>query len=122
MTDAERVLWSYLKSRQIDGFHFRKQVPIGPYIADFVCVKAKLVIEVDGHTHTSDAEIAHDQRRTNYMIHSGWKILRFWNDHIFKDINSALSEISHTLSSTTCGGGGWSEAEVGGGADGVTST
>lgn len=121
MTDAEHVLWSYLNRRQMDGHHFRKQHSIGPYVADFACVKSRLVIEVDGFTHTSDFELAHDKKRDAYMKSLGWKILRFWNEDIYRDIDSVLGEIIDTISSTTCGGGGFGgvAARDGGGAEGV---
>ena len=82
LTDAEYRLWYHLKSKGLDGYHFRKQHPIGPYIVDFVCVKHKLVVEVDGGTHTSDEAIAHDRKRTAYLNDLGWSILRFFEKYI----------------------------------------
>ncbi len=103
--DAEKLLWSHLRAGQMEGHKFRRQHPIGPYVADFACVKSKLVIEVDGFTHTSDGEVAHDKKRDAYMVSFGWHILRFWNEHIYRDIDTVLGEIIDTLSSTTCRGG-----------------
>ena len=122
MTDAEYRLWYHLKSRGLDGHHFRKQHPIGPYITDFACANARLIIEVDGGTHTSDEAMAHDKKRTAYLQQEGWHILRFWNDHIFKDIDSVLGEISDYISSTALAGevaeAFCTNAEVGGGLPG----
>jgi very-short-patch-repair endonuclease len=80
MTDAERKLWRYLRMRQLDGHKFRRQVPVGPYIADFVCPKGMAVIEVDGGQH-ADAQ-AYDSRRDEYMHAQGHRVLRFWNNNV----------------------------------------
>ena len=72
MPRAEALLWSYIRKRAM-GVKFRRQHPIGPYIADFACVAAKLIIEVDGHTHWTAEELAHDDRRTKYLQASGWR-------------------------------------------------
>ncbi|HUO97736.1 MAG TPA: endonuclease domain-containing protein, partial [Rhizomicrobium sp.] len=79
MTDAETILWSRLRRDAADGFRFRRQHPIGPYIADFVCVRAKLVVEVDGDSHGSDEGVEYDRRRNAYMKARGWFVLRVWN-------------------------------------------
>ncbi|HEX3675667.1 MAG TPA: DUF559 domain-containing protein [Rhizomicrobium sp.] len=67
MTEAEVMLWSRLRLKEMHGVHFRRQHPIGPYIADFACVPAMLVVEVDGRTHATDEQHAHDVRRDAYM-------------------------------------------------------
>jgi very-short-patch-repair endonuclease len=74
--DAERVLWSELKGRQLNGAKFTRQFPIGPYFADFACREARLVIELDGSQHV-DSE--HDRRRDKFMAEEGWSVLRFSN-------------------------------------------
>src|SRR5688572_33446717 len=80
MTDAERALWRYLRLRQLEGHKFRRQVRIGPYIAYFACLKAMLVIEVDGGQH-AEAH-AYDSRRHEFMRGQGYRILRFWNNEV----------------------------------------
>src|SRR6185295_281457 len=82
LTDAERVLWSRLKGRQL-GWQFRLQHPIGPYIADFACARLKLIVEVDGATHSSATERAHDDRRTRFLEQQGWGVIRLWNDDVY---------------------------------------
>jgi len=103
MTDAERKLWQYLRLRQLEGHKFRRQVRIGPYIADFACLKAMLVIEVDGGQH-ADAR-AYDSRRDDFMRGQGYRILRFWNNEVLGNMDGVwqviAAEINHTGS---CGG------------------
>ncbi len=91
MTDAERRLWRYLRLRQLDGHKFRRQVPIGPYIADFVCLKAMLVIEVDGGQH-AEAH-AYDSRRDDFMRGQGYRILRFWNNDVLANMDGVWQTI-----------------------------
>jgi very-short-patch-repair endonuclease len=74
--DAERALWSDLKNRQLNGARFTRQLPIGPYFADFACRESRLVIELDGSQHV-DSE--YDGRRDKFMVEEGWSVLRFWN-------------------------------------------
>src|SRR5262249_48590726 len=82
MTKAEVVLWGRLREANQHGFKFRRQHPIGPYIADFVHVRGRLVIEIDGATHATVAERAHDHRRELFLRGRGWRIVRFTNDAI----------------------------------------
>jgi len=79
MTDAERRLWSVLRSRRLLGYKFRRQHPIGPFIADFACIGHKLIVEADGGQHD---ESATDKRRTAWLKREGWRIVRFWNNDI----------------------------------------
>jgi very-short-patch-repair endonuclease len=96
-TDAERILWSKLKGRQLGGWQFRVQHPIGPYIADLACVPLHLVIEVDGATHSNDEERAHDERRRVYLERAGWTLLRFWNSDVYKNLAGVLEVIEGML-------------------------
>jgi len=91
MTEAERRLWYHLKLRQSDGKKFRKQAPIGIYIVDFVCFEAKLIIELDGGQHA--ARIEEDEVRTAWLESRGFRVLRFWNFHVFEDIEMVLETI-----------------------------
>ena len=88
MTESERVLWEALRELKC-GFRFRRQHPIGDYIADFVCLKKKLVIEVDGAYHNEPQQQEEDQLRTEFMEKMGYTIIRFKNE----EINNNLSEV-----------------------------
>ena len=91
MTDAEAKLWRRLRRRQIAGAYFRRQSPIGPYIADFVCNDAKLVIELDGGQHNE--RHAYDQKRTAWLETQGFHVLRFWNNDVFDNLDGVLETI-----------------------------
>jgi len=93
MTDAEIVLWSRLRMRAAGGVRFRRQHPIGPYIADFACVMPRLVIEVDGDTHSTDAELEHDRKREHYLKLRGWRVFRVTNEDVYKRLDIVLEGI-----------------------------
>ncbi|MAS07553.1 MAG: hypothetical protein CL534_23060 [Ahrensia sp.] len=93
-TDAEGLLWWELKSRQLNGYKFARQVPLGPYIADFVCRAAKLVVEVDGSQHADNPA---DLRRTRWMNNRGYSVLRFWNHEVLNSRQMVLSMIVEVL-------------------------
>jgi len=95
MTDAERKLWSVLRNRQLEGAKFRRQQPIGPFIADFVCQEQRLIIEADGGQH---AECAADGRRTGFLECKGYRVLRFWNDDILTNLDGVAQVIAGALS------------------------
>jgi very-short-patch-repair endonuclease len=95
MTDAERKLWRYLRQRQLDGHKFRRQVRIGPYIADFVCLDLQIVIEVDGGQH-ADAR-AYDSRRDEYMLGQGFRVLRFWNNEVLSNMDGVWETIASEI-------------------------
>src|SRR5258708_2336117 len=79
LTDAERRLWSRLRRRQVNGWRFRRQHPIPPYIVDFACIEGKLIVEADGGQHaTASSDPIRDQRLSD----QGWRILRFWNSDV----------------------------------------
>ncbi len=78
-TDAERKLWGILRDRRFARFKFRRQVPLGPYIADFVSFEASLVVEIDGSQH---AESTHDALRDRWLHDDGYRVLRFWNNDL----------------------------------------
>src|SRR6266404_2835045 len=90
-TDAEMRLWSKLRRKQIDGHRFRRQVPIGPYIADFVCLERRLVIEVDGGQHS---ESIADDARTAWLEGQGFCVLRFWNNDVLGNTEGVLTVIA----------------------------
>ncbi|WP_176484563.1 endonuclease domain-containing protein [Sphingomonas spermidinifaciens] len=93
MTDAERRLWSILRGAQLDGAKFRRQQPIGPYIADFVCQSHRLIVEVDGGQHNPEA----DTSRTAWLGKVGYRVLRFWNDDILVRLEGVGAEIARAL-------------------------
>jgi len=92
-TEAEKKLWQKLRRKQFHGLRFRRQYPLGPYFADFVCLPARLVIEVDGATHAEFEQIQHDNRRTQWLISQNFRVLRFWNGDIFENIDGVVERI-----------------------------
>lgn len=95
----ERRLWNLLKNRQFFNLKFKRQQPIGNYIVDFICKEAKLIIEIDGGQHNLDENILSDQRRTEYLNSLGYKVIRFWNNDIYKNINGVLERLQEEVSS-----------------------
>ena len=89
-TSAERILWRHLKERNLSGYKFVRREPIGPYIADFVYRDVKLIIEIDGVTHSSDEEMAADQRRTRFLEDCGYRVIRFTNEAVFENVDGIL--------------------------------
>ena len=96
MTDAEMILWGYLKAG-IKGYKFRRQHPIGIYIADFYCHKPKLIIEVDGKIHDQPEILKYDEQREQTLKELGYGIIRFKNEEVFADVQSILNKINSTV-------------------------
>ena len=94
MTSAETILWSRLRRSQLMSLKFRRQHPVGPYIADFACMALKLIVEVDGDTHGTTAELQHDARRSRYLESQGWTIVRAFNVDVYKNMNGVLEQIA----------------------------
>ncbi len=94
-TDAEGLLWHYLRDKQLDGYKFRRQQPIGPYIVDFACMPHKLLIELDGGQHTEQQ--TYDQKRDAFLQEQGYTILRFWNNEVFEHCFEVLESIYEAL-------------------------
>jgi very-short-patch-repair endonuclease len=92
-TAAERKLWSYIRDRRLGGYKFRRQVPIPPYIADFACISHKLVVELDGATHSEAHEIRHDEKRTELLESKGFKVYRVLNSDVFSSLADVLDGI-----------------------------
>ena len=99
MTDAERKLWGALRRKQFDGFKFRRQHLFDPYVLDFVCLPAKLVVEIDGGQH-ADA-IADDAKRTRALALAGFLVLRFWNNEVLLETEAVLARIWDELRART---------------------
>ena len=98
MTDAEKLLWSRLRYRQVKGYHFYRQKTIKHYIVDFHCPKASLVIEVDGGQHYSEKGMEKDKERDKVLNNMGLKVLRFSDIDVLKDIDAVMECIWDSLS------------------------
>lgn len=90
-------MWRKLRERKPWGFHFRKQVPLGPFVADFVLFASKLVIELDGETHSTPEQLAHDNRRTAWLSGNGFTVMRFSNHEIMSSLNDVAQTILNTV-------------------------
>jgi very-short-patch-repair endonuclease len=93
-TDAERLLWLQLRVKQLGGFRFRRQVAIGPYFADFVCLAAKLIVEVDGGQHNSAGK---DEARDRYLREEGFVVLRVWDNEVIENLQGVCEAILQRL-------------------------
>ena len=96
-TDAERKLWRLLHSRRLAAAKFRRNHPIGQFFADFCCLKARVVIEVDGGQHADPGQAAYDRRRSAYLESQGFRVMRFWNEAILKESERVLEQIYEAL-------------------------
>jgi very-short-patch-repair endonuclease len=94
-TDAERYLWSRLRARQLLGFKFHRQFQIGPFIADFCCRSARLVVELDGEQHFERR--AADLERSTFLAEQGYRVIRFWNHEVLREIERVLETILQAL-------------------------
>jgi very-short-patch-repair endonuclease len=97
MTRAETILWVRLRRKGLNGCKFRRQHPIGPYVADFAYLPARLVVEVDGDTHGSAEERAHDARRDAFLREKDWRVLRVQNHEVYKNLSDVLEAICRWL-------------------------
>ena len=95
MTVAETLLWRSLRSRGLKGMKFRRQVPIGPFVADFACIEQKLVVELDGRPHDDPEQQAHDRSRDAFLAAQGWRVLRLSNERVTG--GAALDDILRAL-------------------------
>ena len=96
-TPQEKKLWDIIKNRQISGYRFVRQYPIGNYIVDFACRKKKLVIELDGGQHNETENIIYDKKRTDYLEANGYKVIRFWNNDIDNNIEGVYEYLLNIL-------------------------
>jgi very-short-patch-repair endonuclease len=99
MTEAERRVWQILRSQQIKGFKFRRQVSIGRYIADFVCHEVRLIVEIDGGQH--DRLSPREAERRGFLQNEGYRILRFWNDGVPANLDGVHQTIAEELGRIT---------------------
>ena len=94
-TGAERLLWSRLRNRQLGGFKFKRQLPVGRYIADFACIESRVIVEVDGGQHAE--QVQYDTERTLVLEQAGFEVLRFWNPQVLEELEGVLEEILAAL-------------------------
>jgi very-short-patch-repair endonuclease len=90
-TDAELLLWKHLRAHRLAGYKFRRQVVLEPYIVDFLCLEARLIVEADGSQHLQQEE--YDCERTLFLESMGYKVVRFWNHDILRDIDTVLEQL-----------------------------
>ncbi|RJF85963.1 endonuclease domain-containing protein [Sphingomonas cavernae] len=93
MTDVERRAWHAVRDRRLEGFKFRRQASIGPFVVDFLCIEAELIVELDGGQHSVEA----DARRTAYLEERGYRLLRFWNSEVIETFEGVLETIARAL-------------------------
>ncbi|HEY4204186.1 MAG TPA: endonuclease domain-containing protein [Xanthobacteraceae bacterium] len=103
MTPAETLLWRYLKANRIGGLGFRRQVPFRNYIADFACLSARLIVELDGQSHDSDAQQKADEIRDAFFVAEGFHVLRFSNQDVTSNLEGVVETIR--LAASSCAGG-----------------
>jgi very-short-patch-repair endonuclease len=96
-TDAERSFWLAARDRRLDGFKFRRQATIGPFIVDFLCIEAKLIVELDGGQHTPESDAA----RTSFLQERGYTIMRFWNNDVLGNLPGILETVHAALVART---------------------
>jgi len=93
MTEAERLVWERLRNRQLNGFKFRRQASLGPFVVDFLCLEARIIVELDGGQHSAER----DAGRSAWIEQQGFEILRFWNHEVFENIDGVLQRVAEAL-------------------------
>ena len=94
-TDVERRLWHRIRDKQIEAFRFRRQRPIGKYIVDFICLEAKLIVDLDGGQHSESVLL--DEKRTVFLASLGYHVVRFWNNEVLENMDGVLARIREHL-------------------------
>jgi very-short-patch-repair endonuclease len=97
MSDAEWKLWQEIRRGQIEGYRFRRQHPIGPYIADFVCLEKRLIVEVDGGQHAEPKQMVHDSKRTAWLEARGYHVIRCWTSELSENMSGVLDTVWQAL-------------------------
>jgi very-short-patch-repair endonuclease len=95
MTDVERMLWAKIRGKQLQGFRFRRQHPLGVYIVDFICLELKLVIELDGSQHMQQQE--YDMKRSQWLQKNSFTVMRFWNNDVLDNLDAVVQSIYNHL-------------------------
>ena len=96
-TDAEKLLWSRLRNRQVLGLKFKRQYPVAGYFADFTCIEAGLIVELDGGQHALEREVSRDGQRSAVLASHGFTVLRFWNHDVLTQTDAVLQAILNFL-------------------------
>ncbi len=99
-TAAERALWRALRRRGLGDCKFRRQEPLGPFVVDFVCLEARVVVEVDGGGHAEEEQGRFDQSRTHLLEGLGFRVVRFWNHEVLRSTRAVLEVIERELRKT----------------------
>jgi very-short-patch-repair endonuclease len=99
-TAAEDILWRRLRRMNVEGSHFRRQVVIGPYIADFACLAKRLIIEVDGSQHGDEDGLKRDEVRTQWLQSEGYRVIRFWNNDVMSKTDAVMDAIYNATAVT----------------------
>ena len=99
LTPAEKRMWYFLRDRRLGGHKFIREMAIGSYVADFACRSQKIIVEIDGAQHAKSDAIQYDKERTLFLEKQGYRVIRFWNDDVFKNINGVLDAILNFLHS-----------------------
>jgi very-short-patch-repair endonuclease len=99
-TAAEDILWRRLRRMNVEGSHFRRQVVIGPYIADFACLAKRLIIEVDGSQHGDEDGLKRDEVRTQWLQSEGYRVIRFWNNDVMSKTDAVMDAIYNAIAVT----------------------
>ncbi|GLV24264.1 endonuclease domain-containing protein [Sphingobium sp. Cam5-1] len=92
-TECEKQLWAALRNRQLDGFKFRRQATIGPYVVDLLCAEHRLIVEVDGGQHGDEADLS----RTRFLERQGYSVIRFWNHEVIENLDGVLESVRQAL-------------------------
>jgi len=96
-TEAEQIIWSWLRTKKLNGVKFRRQEPIGKYIVDFVSFEKKLIIEIDGGQHSLEENRINDTVRTEWLQSQGFRLIRFWNNEVSSNLDGVITRIKESL-------------------------
>jgi very-short-patch-repair endonuclease len=96
-TEAEQIIWSWLRTKKLNGVKFRRQEPIGKYIVDFVSFEKKLIIEIDGGQHSLEENRINDIVRTEWLQSQGFRLIRFWNNEVSSNLDGVITRIKESL-------------------------
>ena len=96
-TLAEARLWEQLRGKRLEGYKFARQHPVGPYFADFACRSEKMIVEVDGATHSTDTELQRDEARTKFLQQQGYRVLRVGNEEVLHGMDEVLTLIREAM-------------------------
>ncbi|WP_082501450.1 DUF559 domain-containing protein [Methylobacterium sp. Leaf88] len=102
MTRAEALFWEQVRSGRLNGHKFKRQVPIAPYIVDFLCPSARLIVELDGEPHETKFRQARDARRDAWLDHQGFQVLRFPNDLVVSHLSVVIDTVEHVIGRQRC--------------------